>query len=160
MLNIKIICVGKLKEKFFADAAGEYIKRIGRYAKLDVVEVSDKSIPDSAGEKQQQQVLAAEADAILAKVPAGAYVVALCVEASQLSSEQFAERLAQCAVDGKSCIAFIIGGSLGLHERVKSRADLRLGFSKMTLPHQLMRVVLLEQVYRAFKILGNETYHK
>jgi len=159
-MNIKIIAVGKLKERYLTDAAAEYIKRLGRFGTVEIVEIPDKKIPDGASDKQCEQLLIDEGNAILARLSAAQYVVTLCVEAPQLSSEQFAAKLAECALGGNSNIAFIIGGSLGLSEQVKSRADLRLGFSKMTFPHQLMRVILLEQIYRAFKINARETYHK
>jgi len=159
-MNIKIIAVGKLKERYLTDAAAEYIKRLSRFGSVEIVEIPDKKIPDNVSEKQCEQLLNDEGDAIMAKITPTQYVVTLCVEAAQLSSEQFAAKLAECALGGSSNIAFVIGGSLGLASKVKNRADLRLGFSKMTFPHQLMRVILLEQVYRAFKINAGETYHK
>lgn len=159
-MNIKLIVVGKQKEKYLQQAMSEYLKRLSRFANLEVIEIPDKNIPQSASDKQCQQLVAAEGEDILNKIASSQYVIALCVEAPQLSSEQFAKQLSDCGLAGNSAITFIIGGSLGLSEMVKSRADLKLGFSKMTFPHQLMRVILIEQIYRAFKINNNEPYHK
>ncbi len=159
-MHIKIIAVGKLKEKYLADAVSEYEKRLSRFAKLEIVQLPDVKIPDKATAAEEAAVLKAEGDKILEKIPQGAYVYALCVEGKQQSSEAFAQGLDALAISGKSDVCFIIGGSLGLDVRVKQRADMRLSFSKMTLPHMLMRVVLLEQIYRAFKINNNESYHK
>ena len=159
-MNITIVAVGKLKESYWSAALAEYLKRLGRYAKVRIIEVADRRIPEDASQKQCEQVLNLEADALLAKVAQGSYVIALCVEAAQRTSEEFAQLLGECALQGKSDIVFIIGGSLGLADSVKKRADLKLGFSKMTFPHQLMRVILAEQIYRGFKILHGETYHK
>lgn len=159
-MNIKILAVGRLKENYLSAAMAEYLKRMGRFAKVEVIEIPDRRIPENASAKQCEQLLIQEGDAILAKIIPGSYVVALCVEAPQMTSEAFAVLFSECALRGKSDIVFIIGGSLGLSETVKQRADLKLGFSKMTFPHQLMRVILAEQVYRAFKILRGENYHK
>lgn len=159
-MNIKIVAVGKLKESYWTLAMGEYLKRLGRYAKVEVIEVADRRIPEDASQKQCEQVLSQEAEGILDKIAPGNFVVALCVEAPQRTSEEFAQMISDCALRGKSDVVFVIGGSLGLAETVKKRADLRLGCSKMTFPHQLMRVILAEQIYRAFKILRGEVYHK
>lgn len=159
-MNIKILAVGKLKEKYLSEAMAEYLKRLERFAKVEVLEVADRRIPDNASDKQCEQVLAQEGEKILAKIGTGDHVIALCVEAKQHSSVEFAQYLSDCALRGKSDIVFVIGGSLGLSDAVKQRADLRLGISKMTFPHQLMRVLLTEQIYRAFKIINRETYHK
>lgn len=159
-MQIRIIAVGKLKEAYFSDAAAEYSKRIGRFTKVETVQIPDRRIPDRASVAQERQVLEQEGEDILAKIAPQDYVVALCVEGKKLDSPAFAEKLSALALSGKSTVTFVIGGSLGLSDTVKRRADLRLSFSDMTFPHQLMRVILLEQVYRAFKILANETYHK
>ena len=159
-MNIRIIAVGKLKEKFFDDAANEYIKRLGRFAKIDVVQLNDEKIADNASAGQMRIVLKKEADAILSKISPTQYVVALCVEGKKMDSPTFSSAISNLAISGKSDIVFVIGGSLGLDDSVKARANLRLSFSDMTYPHQLMRVILLEQIYRAFKIASNETYHK
>ena len=159
-MNINIITVGKLKEKFWVSALDEYAKRIGRFAKVNIIELSDKKIPDNASLKEEIQILDAEGDAILSKIKDSHFVFALCVEGTQLDSVEFAKKLSAISVSGKNDIDFIIGGSLGLSDNVKKRADFKLSFSKMTFPHQLMRVVLSEQIYRCFKIINNETYHK
>lgn len=159
-MQIRIIAVGKLKEAYFSDAAAEYSKRIGRFAKIETVQIPDRRIPDRASAAQERQVLEQEGEDILSKIAPQDYVVALCVEGKKLDSPAFAQKLSALALSGKSTVTFVIGGSLGLSDTVKRRADLRLSFSDMTFPHQLMRVILLEQVYRAFKILANETYHK
>ncbi len=159
-MTITIVAVGKLKEGYLSAAMKEYEKRISRFAKLKIIEIPDRRIPDNAGAAGHFLTLRQEGQAVLDKINAGQYVVALCVEAPQLSSEGFAEKLSALALDGKSDIAFVIGGSLGLSDAVKARADMKLGFSKMTFPHQLMRVILAEQIYRAFKIGHGETYHK
>lgn len=159
-MQIRIIAVGKLKEAYFSDAAAEYSKRIGRFTKVETVQIPDRRIPDRASVAQERQVLEQEGEDILSKIAPQDYVVALCVEGKKLDSPAFAQKLSALALSGKSTVTFVIGGSLGLSDTVKRRADLRLSFSDMTFPHQLMRVILLEQVYRAFKILANETYHK
>lgn len=159
-MNVTIIAVGKLKEKFFGDAAEEYIKRIGRFAKIKIVQLNDLKIADNASTAQERDVIEKEGRDILSKIAPSQYVVALCVEGKRLSSIDFAKKLSSLALEGKSDIVFVIGGSLGLSDEVKERANLRLSFSDMTFPHQLMRVILLEQIYRAFKINANEAYHK
>ncbi len=159
-MHIKIIAVGKLKEKYLADAVCEYEKRLSRFAKLEIVQLPDVKIPDKASPAEEEAVKRSEGDKILEKIPQNAYVYALCVEGKQQSSEAFAAKLESLALSGRSEVCFIIGGSLGLDARVKARADVRLSFSEMTFPHMLMRVVLLEQIYRAFKINAGESYHK
>lgn len=158
-MNITILCVGKIKEKFFTDAINEYKKRISRFAKFEIVELRDEKIPDNASAKECEQILEKEGKSILAKIPKGSYVIPLCIEGEQLSSPAFADKIKYISMES-SHIVFIIGGSLGLWEEVKKTARFKLSFGKMTLPHQLMRVVLSEQIYRAFKILANESYHK
>lgn len=160
MMTVTIIAVGKLKEKYLSAAMAEYEKRLSRFCKLRIIEVPDKRIYENASKKQQLDVINREGEAVLEKIGAGQYVIALCIEAPQMSSEEFSHRLSELALSGKSDIVFVIGGSLGLSDKVKERADLHLGFSKMTFPHQLMRVILAEQIYRAFTIARGETYHK
>ncbi len=158
-MNIKIIAVGKIKEKYFTAAVDEYSKRMSRFAKFEIIEVPDEKIPDNASEKEQESVKEKEGNAILSKLKSGDTVIAMCIEGTEMSSEKIASKIEQISLSSSS-IAFIIGGSLGLHDLVKARADLRLSFGPVTLPHQLMRVVLCEQIYRAFKINHNESYHK
>lgn len=157
-MNINIVCVGKIKEKYLKDAIAEYAKRISRFAKLEITELTDEKIPENASEGQENAVKAKEGASVMRAVKDG-YTVALCVEGKQLSSEEFAEKIQRVCMN-TSRISFIIGGSLGLDESVKKAADLKLSFSEMTFPHQLMRVILLEQLYRAFKINAGEKYHK
>lgn len=158
-MHITILCVGKIKERFFRDALDEYIKRLSRFAKIDIVEIKDEKIPDNASEKEENAILEKEGDAILAKIPKNSIVAAMCIEGAEISSTTLAAKMKDIFME-KSHMTFIIGGSLGLAERVKKTADLRISFGKITLPHQLMRVVLAEQIYRAFKINANESYHK
>ncbi len=159
-MNIHIICVGKLKEKYFKDACEEYKKRLSRFAKIKITELSDEPIPEKASAAEEEVVIKKEGEKILSLLSPNDTVIALCVEGKQMSSPNLAQYISDCALRGKSNLVFIIGGSLGLWEKVKERCALRLSFSEMTFPHQLMRVVLLEQVYRAFKINANESYHK
>ena len=159
-MKITLIAVGKIKEKFYTEALSEYSKRLSKYVKLEVIEVADEKTPDQASEREKAQILDKEAQRILAKLPNGAYVVPLAIEGKMLSSEGLSEKLAELGLQGDSHVAFIIGGSLGLADSILDRADFKLSFSKMTFPHQLMRVILLEQVYRAFRIMRNEPYHK
>lgn len=159
-MNIRLITVGKLKEDFFRAAMGEYEKRLSRFVKFEVVELPDEKIPDGASPKEEEQVKTAEGEKILAKIGNGDYVIAMCIEGKQKSSEELARLLDSCALSGKSTVTFLIGGSLGLSDAVKKRADIRLSVSPMTFPHQLFRVMLTEQIYRAFKIINNESYHK
>lgn len=158
-MNINLICVGKIKEKYFSEAISEYSKRLSRFVKLNIIEVTDEKIPDNASEKEIEAVKQKEGEKILAKLPSYSFTVTLCVEGEELSSLDLAKKIADVSMTFSN-ITFIIGGSLGLCDTVKARSQLRLSFGPMTLPHQLMRVVLLEQVYRAFKINNNETYHK
>lgn len=159
-MKIKLVCVGKLKEKYLKDAIDEYSKRLSRFCDFKIIEVPDEKIPDNASPAQEAKVIETEAERILKALNAGDYSISLCVEGKQQSSEEFASNIDRLLTGGKSSIAFIIGGSLGLSERVKSISGQRLGFSKMTFPHQLMRLILSEQIYRAFKINSNEKYHK
>lgn len=160
MVSIQLICVGKMKEKFYIDAAAEYVKRLGAYAKLTVIELPEERLPDNPSRAQIDGALEKEASAILAKLPKGGKVAALCVEGKLLSSEALADTVKDWTVNGASQFTFIIGGSYGMHPSVKQRADLRLSMSPMTFPHHLARVMVLEQIYRAFKIGEGSSYHK
>ncbi|WMJ87724.1 23S rRNA (pseudouridine(1915)-N(3))-methyltransferase RlmH [Anaerocolumna sp. MB42-C2] len=159
-MKITIICVGKIKEKYFSSAIDEYTKRLSRYCKLEIIEVNDEKTPDEASEAEESQIKKAEGERILKHVKDGAYTVALAIEGSMLSSTDLAERIEKLGVNSCSHIIFIIGGSLGLSDEVLRKADFKLSFSKMTFPHQMMRVILLEQIYRAYRINSNEPYHK
>ncbi|MCT8140000.1 23S rRNA (pseudouridine(1915)-N(3))-methyltransferase RlmH [Anaerobacillus sp. CMMVII] len=159
-MNISIVTVGKLKEKYLINGINEYIKRMGPYAKIEVIEVPDEKAPEQLSDAEMQQVKDKEGERILAKVPADAYAIALAIEGEMWSSEKLAKELDKLATYGRSKVTFIIGGSLGLSAAVMQRADAALSFSKMTFPHQLMRLILVEQVYRAFRINRNEPYHK
>ena len=159
-MNITIISVGKLKEKYLKQAIDEYSKRLSRYCKLDIIELPDEKTPDNASEKEELQIKEKEGQLILSKVKENAYVVAMDLKGKQLTSEELSSFVENCGVMGNSNITFIIGGSLGLSQQVINRANYKLCFSKMTFPHQLFRVMLLEQIYRAFRIMKNEPYHK
>lgn len=159
-VNISIITVGKLKEKYLINGINEYIKRMGPYAKVEVIEVPDEKAPEQLSNAEMQQVKEKEGERILAKVPQDAYVIALAIEGEMWSSERLAKELDKLATYGRSKVAFIIGGSLGLSTAVMQRSNCQLSFSKMTFPHQLMRLILVEQVYRAFRINRGEPYHK
>ena len=161
-MNVTILCVGKLKEKYWTDAVDEYTKRLSRFCRLTIIEVGEKRLPDRARMHDEQVVVDSESQSLVEKLPnsTSSYIIALDVNGKQMTSPEFAEKLSSLTVDGKSDFVFLIGGSLGLSQELLKRADLRLSFSKMTFPHQLMRPLLLEQIYRAFKINANETYHK
>lgn len=159
-MKITLITVGKIKEKFFRDAADEYGKRLSRYCKLDIREAADEKTPEKASQIQCEQILQKEGERILKLMPEDAFVITLEIEGRRLTSEAFASQIERLGVNGTSHIAFVIGGSLGLHNSIKKRADLAVSFSDMTFPHQLMRVVLLEQIYRAYRIINGEPYHK
>lgn len=159
-MKITVIAVGKIKEKFYTDAIAEYSKRLSRYCRLEVIQVADEKTPDGASEAQERQIKEKEGSRILAQIKDGAYVIALSVQGTMLSSEQLASKLNKLGVDGQSQIVLIIGGSLGLSDEVLKRADYHLSFSPMTFPHQLMRVILLEQIYRSYRIISGEPYHK
>ncbi|WP_088810427.1 MULTISPECIES: 23S rRNA (pseudouridine(1915)-N(3))-methyltransferase RlmH [Listeria] len=159
-MKIQIITVGKLKEKYLVQGIQEYLKRLGPYANVSVVEVPDEKAPEMLSEAEMLQVKEKEAERILTKISADTYVFALAIAGKQKSSEDFADGLHHLMTYGKSKIAFIIGGSLGLSDSVLKRADEQISFGKLTLPHQLMRLVLVEQIYRAFKIMRGEPYHK
>lgn len=159
-MNIKIISVGKLKEKYLKMGIEEYAKRLGAYCKLELVEVPDEKAPEKLSEAEMIQVKEKEGERILAKIPDQAYVFALAIEGKQRTSEDFAKEINQLGIQGKSQLVFVIGGSLGLSEAVMNRSNTKISFGKMTLPHQLMRLVLIEQIYRGFRINRNEPYHK
>lgn len=159
-MQIQVVCVGKLKEKYWTDGVAEYAKRLGAYARLDIRELPDEKTPDSMSPAEEEQVRAREGERILAALRADAHVVALAIDGEAWSSEQLAAHLERQAVYGGGSVSFVIGGSLGLSPAVLARADKKLSFGRMTYPHQLMRVLLLEQVYRAFKINRGEPYHK
>lgn len=159
-MRITIVCVGKVKEGFYREAVAEYGKRLSRYCKLEIVEVADEKTPDGAGPSAEEQIRRKEAGRILEKLRDDAFVCTLEIGGKKLSSEGFAGWMEKLAVSGTSHIAFVTGGSLGLHESVRKRSDLALSFSDMTFPHQLMRVILTEQIYRAFCIMKGTPYHK
>lgn len=159
-MKISIVCVGKIKESYFRDAITEYSKRLSRYCKLEIMEVTDEKTPDGASEALEDDVKAKEAERILKKLSEDAYKIILDIGGRKMDSVAFGRRIEKLGVEGKSHIAFVIGGSLGLHGSVKCRADETLSFSDMTFPHQLMRVILLEQIYRGFRIVNGEPYHK
>ncbi len=159
-MNIQLICVGKLKEKFFADAVREYEKRLSRFARVEIIELSDEKIPDTPSSAEEEKVRRTEGERILKRISDGAWVIAMCIEGETKSSEELSEHLKNAMLSGKSTVTFIIGGSLGLSPEVKKRADVCLSVSPMTFPHQLFRVMLMEQIYRAFKIMHGEAYHK
>lgn len=159
-MKITLITVGKIKEKYLVAAISEYTKRLSRYCKLEVIELADEKTPDRASEAEEEQIKEKEGERILKVIKEGAYVIALAIDGKMLSSEELSEKVEQLGVQGISHIAFLIGGSLGLDKQVLKRADFLLSFSKMTFPHQLMRVILLEQIYRGYRIMNGEPYHK
>ena len=161
MINIKIICVGKLKEKYLAEAISEYSKRLSKYCKLDIIELPDEKLPNVLNDSLASEVKEKEAKLIINKLESikSSYVICLDETGSHLSSTEFAEKINNISVNISSTITFIIGGSLGLSDSIKKRADYILSFSKLTFPHQLFRVFLLEQLFRCFKILKGEQYH-
>jgi len=158
-MKVTILSVGKIKEAFFRDAIEEYIKRSSRFSKIEIIEVKDQKIPDNPSQKECEAILKKEGSEILSKIPNNAYVISMCIEGKELSSIDLSKKIDEIK-NTNDHIVFIIGGSLGLSQEVKRNSDLCISFGKITLPHQLMRVVLLEQIYRAFKISANENYHK
>ena len=159
-MRITLLTVGKIKEKYWKDAIDEYVKRLSRYAKVEIVEVADEKTPDGASEAEEEQIRWIEGARLIEKIPQGSYVVTLEILGKMLDSVQLSETISDWMVKGESHLCFIIGGSLGLSKEVSARASYKLSFSKMTFPHQLMRVILLEQLYRAFRIQKGEPYHK
>ncbi|MED2942390.1 23S rRNA (pseudouridine(1915)-N(3))-methyltransferase RlmH [Bacillus swezeyi] len=159
-MNISIVAIGKLKEKYLKQGIDEYIKRLSAYAKVEIIELPDEKAPENLSEQDMKIVKDKEGERILSKISPDAHVIALAIEGEMKSSEELADNMDRLATYGKSKVTFVIGGSLGLSDAVLKRADEKLSFSKMTFPHQLMRLILLEQVYRAFRINRGEPYHK
>ena len=159
-MKITILCVGKVKEKFYRDAIDEFSKRLSRYCKLEIIEVSDEKTEEQASENEIRLIKEKEGERLLKNIKEDAYVITLCIDGKQLDSEELSEKIEKLGIQGNSHIYFIIGGSLGLSDTVINRANYKLSFSKMTFPHQLMRVILLEQIYRSYRIMNNEPYHK
>lgn len=159
-MKITLICVGKLKEKYLTQGVEEYTKRLSRYCTLEIIELADEKTPDNASEALEDIIKKKEGERILKALKDDAYCIALAIEGNMLSSEELADKIDTLGVSGNSHIGFIIGGSLGLSGEVLKRADYKLSFSKMTFPHQLMRMILLEQIYRAYRINSNQPYHK
>ncbi|MCQ2496706.1 MAG: 23S rRNA (pseudouridine(1915)-N(3))-methyltransferase RlmH [Lachnospiraceae bacterium] len=159
-MKISVLCVGKIKEKFYTDAVNEYMKRLTRYCKPEIIEVADEKTPDEASENEERIIKEKEGERLLSKIRDDAYVIALAIEGKKLNSVQLSKKIEELGLSGSSQICFVIGGSLGLSSAVLSRADMLLSFSDMTFPHQLMRVILLEQTYRAYRIMNNQPYHK
>ena len=159
-MKITILCVGKVKEKFYRDAIDEFAKRLSRYCKLDIVEVADEKTEETASETEIRLIKEKEGERLLKNIKDDAYVICLAIDGKQLDSVELSEKIEKLGIQGSSHIYFVIGGSLGLADEVLKRADYKLSFSRMTFPHQLMRVILLEQVYRAYRIINHEPYHK
>lgn len=160
MMKVTILCVGQLKEQYLKEGISEYSKRLGRFCSLKIVEVEDEQEPENPSEAQKGKIKAKEADRLLKKLRDGSVIIALDIKGSRLTSEGFADKLARYFTSGRSHITFIIGGSLGLDDGLLKLSDFRFSFSDLTFPHQLMRLILTEQIYRAFKIINGETYHK
>lgn len=159
-MKITVLCVGRIKEKFYSDAVAEYLKRLSRYAKTEVIEVADEKTPDGASERETAIILEKEGARLLKYISEDAYVIALAVGGKEYTSPEFAEKISTLATYGKSHIIFIIGGSLGISDDVLKKSNEKIGFGKMTFPHQLFRVMMLEQIYRAYRIINGEPYHK
>lgn len=159
-MKIKIVTVGKLKEKYLKDGIAEYSKRLSRFANLEMIELADEKTPDRASDSENQKILELEGTRILSKIGDRDFVIVLAIEGKSLSSEEFSKQLEQAPINGFSTLTFVIGGSLGLSPQVKKRANLSISFGRLTLPHQLMRLVLVEQIYRAFTIQQGSPYHK
>ena len=159
-MKIKIVTVGKLKEKYLKDGIEEYSKRISRFATVEMIELADEKTPDRASDSENEKILELEGNRIISKIGDREFVVVLAIEGKTLSSEEFSKQLEQASINGYSTLTFVIGGSLGLSPQVKKRANLFLSFGRLTLPHQLMRLVLTEQIYRAFTIQQGSPYHK
>ena len=160
MLKVTLLTVGKVKEKYLRDGIDEYAKRLSRYCNLSILEVEDEKTPDEASETEEELIKKKEADRLFKYIKDDAYVIALAINGRQLDSPEFSKKIDSLGLSGKSNLTFIIGGSLGLHDSILKRADMLLSFSKMTFPHQLMRMIFLEQLYRAYRIMKNEPYHK
>lgn len=160
MIKVTIIAVGKLKEKYLKDACSEYLKRLSSYSKVNIIEINEERCSDSPSPNEIESVKQKEGERIIAKIPKGSYVVPMCIEGCEMSSIEFSESIEKASLSGFGEITFIIGGSFGMSDEVKALGKLRLSFGKITLPHQLMRVILLEQIYRAFSISNHTKYHK
>ena len=160
MQKVTVLCVGKLKEKFYTEASAEYVKRLGRHCKIEIVELPEFRLPEAPSDGDVQRALTQEAAAIREKLPKGGAVIAMCIEGKLLSSEDLSKKLEQLAVSGKTQLTFLIGGSFGLPQSIKDMADLKLSMSPMTFPHHMARVMLLEQIYRAYQISDGTRYHK
>ena len=160
MQRVTVLCVGKLKEKFYIDAAAEYVKRLQRHCKLELIELPEQRLPDDPSPAEIQKALRTEGDAIREKLPKGGAVIALCIEGRPCSSQELSRRMAEFGVQGKTQLTFLIGGSVGLDEDLKRQADWRLSMSPMTFPHHMARIMLLEQIYRAYQIADGTKYHK
>ena len=159
-MKITIICVGKIKEKFYTEAVREYSKRLSRYCTLSITEVADEKTPDNASENAEEMIRQKEAERLLKYIREDAYLITLEIGGKQLTSEEFSEKIEKLGIQGTSHIIFVIGGSIGIGKAVLEKSDYALSFSKMTFPHQLMRVILLEQIYRGYRIMSGEPYHK
>ena len=159
-MNITLYTVGKIKENFYRQAIDEYAKRLSRYCKIKIIEVADEKTPDSASAAEELQIKEKEGERLEKQIKNGTYLIALAINGKKMDSVAFSEKIGKLGLHGISEIGFVIGGSLGLSDKILKRADMHLSFSDMTFPHQLMRVILLEQIYRAYRILGNEPYHK
>lgn len=159
-MEIRILSVGKIKEKYLTAGIQEYAKRLSRYCKLNFIQVPDEKTPDKASDSLNNQIKNTEGERLLKNIREQDYVIALALDGKMLDSVELSKKLGQLGVDGKSSIVFVIGGSLGLSDQVLNRADFKLSFSRMTFPHQLMQMILLEQIYRGYRILNNEPYHK
>lgn len=160
MINITIIALGKLKEKFMRDFSDEYVKRLQSFCKLNIVELQPKMLSDNPSQAETENALNAEAQLIKSKIPSNSYVFSMCIEGRQMSSTEFSQKISDIAVSGKSSIVFVLGSSFGLSEEIKNLSDNKFSMSQMTFPHQMARVMLLEQVYRAFQIMNGGKYHK
>ena len=160
MQRVTVLCVGKLKEKFYIDAAAEYVKRLQRHCKLELIELPEQRLPDDPSPAEIHKALRAEGDAIREKLPKGGAVIALCIEGKPCSSQELSRRMADFGVQGKTQLTFLIGGSVGLDEDLKRQADWRLSMSPMTFPHHMARIMLLEQIYRVYQIADGTKYHK
>ncbi|CAK7060562.1 23S rRNA (pseudouridine(1915)-N(3))-methyltransferase RlmH [Tissierella sp. P1] len=159
-MNIRIVAVGKIKEKYIQEGIKEFTKRLSRYCSLDIIEIDDEKAPENLSEKEMEIVKTKEGERILGKIPQNSFVIVLAIEGKQLSSEELSEKMADLMINGINDITFVIGGSLGLSIDVMNRSNFKLSFSKMTFPHQLMRLILLEQIYRGWRIMKGEPYHK
>ncbi|MGO1470796.1 MAG: 23S rRNA (pseudouridine(1915)-N(3))-methyltransferase RlmH [Tissierella sp.] len=159
-MNINIIAVGKIKEKYIKEGINEFSKRLSRYAKVKIVEIPDEKAPENLSQKDMESVMEREGNKIISKIPQNSFLISLEIEGKHISSEMLSKKIEDIMISGNNDITFIIGGSLGLSDEVKKMSNFKLSFSKMTFPHQIMRLILLEQIYRSFRIMKNEPYHK